>query len=100
MFFCYCPIGQFYFSYILDFQSVKVRNQAYLMAFGEHLKELIRSKKKTPEDVAAIGNIETKQVYRALNAERSITISTLFAIAKGLEVHPKKLLEFEFPNVD
>ena len=54
------------------------------------------AKKKTPEDVAALGNIETKQVYRAINGEHSTTLSVLYAIAKGLEVHPKKLLDFEF----
>lgn len=75
---------------------MKVRNQEYLVAFGNNLKILIANKKKTPEEVAALGNIETKQVYRAINAEQNITISTLLALAKGLEVTPKKLLDFDF----
>ena len=75
---------------------MKVRNQEYLVAFGDNLKNLIANKKKTPEEVAALGNIETKQVYRAINAEQNITLSTLIAIAKGLEITPKKLLDFEF----
>lgn len=79
---------------------MKVRNQKYLNAFGENLKKLIIIRKKTPEHIAAIGNIETKQVYRAINAENSISLSTLAAIAKGLEVHPKKLLDFEFDFSD
>lgn len=79
---------------------MKVRNQEYLVALGNNLKTLIANKKKTPEEVAALGNIETKQVYRAINAEQNITISTLIAIAKGLEVHPKKLLDFEFDFED
>lgn len=79
---------------------MKVRNQPYLNAFGENLKKLIDNKKKTPEHVAALGNIETKQVYRAINGEHSISLSMLVAIAKGLEVHPKKLLDFEFEFSD
>jgi DNA-binding Xre family transcriptional regulator len=75
---------------------VKVRNQEYLNAFGVNLKKLIVAKKKTPEEVAAIGRIETKQVYRVMNGEHSTTLSVIAAIAKGLEVHPKKLLDFEF----
>lgn len=75
---------------------MKVRNQPYLDAFGENLKKLIDSKKKTPEHIAALGNIETKQVYRAINGEHSISLSMLAAIAKGLGVAPKKLLDFEF----
>ncbi|MGN6268175.1 MAG: helix-turn-helix domain-containing protein [Ginsengibacter sp.] len=75
---------------------MKVRNQEYLNAFGENLKRLIENKKKTPEHVAALGNIETKQVYRAINGEHSISLSMIAAIAKGLGVPPKKLLDFEF----
>ena len=79
---------------------MKVRNQEYLDAFGNNLKALIEIKKKTPEDVAALGNIETKQVYRAINAERSLTLSSIVAIAKGLEVPPKKLFDFDFDFKD
>ena len=79
---------------------MKVRNQEYLDAFGNNLKALIASKKKTPEDVAALGHIETKQVYRAINAERSLTLSSIVAIAKGLEVPPKKLFDFDFDFKD
>lgn len=50
----------------------------------------------TPEDVAVHGNIETKQVYRVINGEHSATLSIIVAIAKGLEVHPKILLDFDF----
>jgi len=75
---------------------MNVRNQRYLEAFGLNLKSLMKARKKTPEDIAALGNIETKQVYRAINGEHSTTLSVLYAIAKGLEMHPKKLLDFEF----
>ncbi len=78
------------------FQLMKVRNQAYLLAFGKNLKKLMVTLDKTPEDIAALGNIETKQVYRAINGEHSTTLSVLFAIAKGLEVHPKELFDFDF----
>ena len=75
---------------------MKVRNQKYLTAFGKNLKELIESKNKTPEEVAAIGRIETKQVYRVINGEHSTTLSIIYAIAKGLEVKPIELFGFEY----
>lgn len=75
---------------------MKVRNQKYLDAFGKNLKRLLELKKMTPEDVAVHGNIETKQVYRVINGEHSATLSIIVAIAKGLEVHPKILLDFDF----
>jgi transcriptional regulator with XRE-family HTH domain len=75
---------------------VKVRNQKYLNAFGDNLKRLLASKKKSIEDVAALGEIEPKQVYRVINGEHSATLSVIVAIAKGLEIHPKKLFDFDF----
>lgn len=75
---------------------MKVRNQKYLNAFGKHLAQQLEKKGKTPEEVAAHANIETKQVYRVLNGEHSATISITYAIAKGLGVHPKSLFDFDF----
>jgi transcriptional regulator with XRE-family HTH domain len=75
---------------------VKDRNQPYLDAFGEHLKKLMDSKGLTPDDIAAGGRIEPKQVYRVINAEHSATLTILYSIAKGLEVHPRNLFDFEF----
>lgn len=76
------------------------RNKAYLIAFGKNLRTLIDEKGVTPEDVAAIGNIETKNVYRAINGEHSTGLSILYSIAKGLEVDPKVLFDFSFKDED
>jgi transcriptional regulator with XRE-family HTH domain len=77
---------------------VKVRNQKYLNAFGANLAQLLKDRKKTPEEVAALANIETKQVYRVINGEHSASISITFAISKGLEIHHKTLFDFEFSD--
>lgn len=50
----------------------------------------------SPEDVAAHGEIEPKQVYRVRNAEHSATLSVIYAIAKGLGLHPKELFDFDY----
>jgi len=75
---------------------VKVRNQKYLNAFGNHLAQLLKQKGKTPEEVAAHAGIETKQVYRVINGEHSASISIIYAIAKGLGLPPKSLFDFDF----
>ena len=77
---------------------MKVRNQKYLDAFGAHLAKLLQEKGKTPEEVAAHANIETKQVYRVINGEHSATISITYAIAKGLEIHHMELFNFTFKD--
>ncbi|MEI3800520.1 MULTISPECIES: helix-turn-helix domain-containing protein [unclassified Chitinophaga] len=75
---------------------MKTKNQAYISAFGQNFKKLLESKKKTPEEVAAHGNIETKQVYRVINGEHAATLSVIYALAKGLDVPPKELFDFSF----
>ncbi|OJW80274.1 MAG: hypothetical protein BGO69_05430 [Bacteroidetes bacterium 46-16] len=75
---------------------MKGRDQQYLKAFGKHLDELIKAKGMTPEEVAAIGNLETKQIYRVKNGEHSPTLATIISIAEGLHVHPKELFDFNF----
>ena len=75
---------------------VVAKNEKYLIAFGQNLKNLIEKKGLSPEALAAYARIETKQVYRIINGEHSTGISTIFSIAEGLEVHPKVLFDFEF----
>jgi transcriptional regulator with XRE-family HTH domain len=79
---------------------MKLRERGYIKAFGRNLRQLIISKGKTPEEVAAHGDIETKQVYRVINGEHSTTLSIIIAIAKGLEIHPKELFDFDYTFKD
>jgi hypothetical protein len=58
----------------------------------------MESKKMTPEELAAYSRIETKQVYRIINGEHSTTLSTIYSLSKGMELHPKKLFDFEFED--
>ena len=46
--------------------------------------------------VASLGKLEPKQVYRVLNGEHAASMGTIIAIAKGLEIHPKELFDFDF----
>jgi transcriptional regulator with XRE-family HTH domain len=75
---------------------VKIRNEAYQIAFGENLKRIRNSKKISREKLAAEAGIEPKQVYRIEVGENSPTLATIVAVAAALGVHPKKLFEFEF----
>ncbi|WP_300100037.1 hypothetical protein [Flavobacterium sp.] len=46
--------------------------------------------------VASIGKIEPKGVYRVLNGEHGASLGTIISLAKGLEIEPKELFDFEF----
>ncbi|TWF33692.1 Xre family transcriptional regulator [Chitinophaga polysaccharea] len=73
-----------------------VRNQAYIDAFGKHVKQLRNAKKLSRETVAAYAEIEVMQVYRIETGKINTTISTLLALSKALEVAPHELLNFKF----
>lgn len=74
----------------------KIRNQAFITAFGENLKKLRTNKKLSRETLSAYAGIEVMQIYRIETGKVNTTISTLLVLANGLEVSPKKLLEFDF----
>ena len=72
-----------------------VRNQEYLIAFGNHLRKLRKSKGLTIEQLALKANIEYRQVADIERAIINTTISTIHAIAKALEIHEKELFDFD-----
>jgi transcriptional regulator with XRE-family HTH domain len=75
---------------------VKERNKEYVIAFGLNLKRIMEEKGLSPEDVAIQAELEPKQVYRVRNGEHSATLSVVYAIASGLNIHPKELFDFDF----
>lgn len=82
---------------MLFFGFVKrVRNTEYMISFGNNLKRLRLLKKLSRETLAAYADIETMQIYRIETGKINTTISTVLALAKGLEIPPKKLFDFNF----
>ena len=76
---------------------VKEWRIAYRKKFSEHLRKLIDESDRDIATIASIGNIETKAIYRVLADENEPKITTLLPIAKGLDIHPMELYNFEFP---
>ncbi len=68
----------------------------YYIAFGENLEYLLKKHKTDVMNVASIGKIEPKQIYRVLNGEHGASMKTILALAKGLEIEPKELFDFDF----
>ncbi|MBY0485753.1 MAG: helix-turn-helix domain-containing protein [Flavobacteriaceae bacterium] len=75
---------------------MKNDNKKYYKKFGENLQNLIEKQGKDVMTIASVGNIEQKQVYRVLNGEHGANLKTIIAIAKGLDIHPKELFDFQF----
>lgn len=79
---------------------MKDARKRYEIMFGNHLRTLLEIYNKDVFTIAAHGSLEPKQVYRVINAEHSPSLGVIFAIAKGLDIHPKILFDFDFETDD
>ena len=74
--------------------QVRERNQDNLKAFGEHLRKLRESKGLSQEELAYRAQIAYSSINKIENGKLNSTISTLFDLAKGLQVEKHELLTF------
>jgi transcriptional regulator with XRE-family HTH domain len=75
-----------------------LRNEKYLLAFGENLKRLRKAKGMSQEKLALATEVDYQQIYRIEHGKINTTISTILSIARALNVHPKELLNFDFKD--
>ncbi len=72
-----------------------LRDEDFLKAFGKHLKKIRNSKKITQAELAFTCEMEISQISRMERGLINTSISNLFLIAQVLNIHPRKLLDFE-----
>jgi transcriptional regulator with XRE-family HTH domain len=75
---------------------IKVYNQPYLKAFGENLRKVREKKDYSQRKLAELAGINFTQIGKIERGEINTTLSTVYAIAKALEIQPAKLLVFDF----
>jgi transcriptional regulator with XRE-family HTH domain len=72
----------------------RVKNQEFIIAFGKHLRSVRKSKNISMEKLAHEAGIEYSQVSDIELGKINTTISTVYTIAKALDVESKLLFEF------
>jgi len=77
-----------------------LRNEQYITAFAANLRQLRINKELTLNEIYRRAKMELSSVERIEKRQSNVTISTLFALAKALELHPKELLDFDFKEED
>ena len=65
-------------------------------AFGENLQKIRTSKRKSLLELSYNCSIDESKISKIEHGKFDIKMSTIFELAKGLEIHPKKLMDFEF----
>ena len=76
----------------------KVRNEPYLKAFGNNLRQIRKKRGFSMEKLALNAGIEYSQVSDIEHGNINTTISTIHAIAKALEIPEKELFDFVVNN--
>lgn len=63
--------------------------------FGENLRKLRENKKLSLLKLSYNCSIDESKISKIEHGKHNVTIATIFELAKGLEIHPKKLLDFD-----
>ena len=75
----------------------KKRDQNRLTKIGERIRYVRENIAKISQDKLVSNCDVTKGNLSMIeNGRKDFTITTLLEIAKGMEVHPKRLLDFDF----
>lgn len=73
-----------------------MKNEAYILEFGEHLKKLRKSKKYSQQYLADISEVHLKTIQRIERNKLNPTLDMLYSIAQGFNISVSKLLDFPF----
>ena len=73
------------------------RNEAYLKAFGEHLRKVRKRQGMTMIELAFEADVEYSQIAKIERGLLNTTISTVLILSQALGVKPADLLQFGFP---
>jgi transcriptional regulator with XRE-family HTH domain len=63
--------------------------------FGSHLKMIREERNLSLRSLAAKCDLDDSQISKIENGKTNIQLSTIFELAKGLDVEPKALLDFK-----
>lgn len=73
----------------------KVNNKMNVR-FGEHLQSVRQSKGLSLRDMAELCGLDNSNISKIEHGKFDIQLSTITELAKGLGVHPRELLNYDF----
>lgn len=66
--------------------------------FGKNLQKIRLSKDLSLLDLSYNCSLDDSNISKIEQGKKNITLATIVELAKGLEIHPKKLLDFDTEN--
>ncbi|GAA4202570.1 hypothetical protein GCM10022289_17520 [Pedobacter jeongneungensis] len=73
---------------------IKKEGSAIQNNFGFNLKKIRNSKGLSLRAMARNCDIDDSNISKIENGKFDVQLSTIFELAKGLDIHPKDLLDF------
>lgn len=77
-------------------QTQKKVNNKMNIRFGEHLKSVREGKGLSLRRLADLCDLDNSNISKIEHGKFDIQLSTIIELAKGLSVHPKELLDYNF----
>lgn len=68
----------------------------FQLLFGERIKQFRKLKKLSLRQLSQRCNLDYSDIAKYEKGEVNIQLSTVLELAKGLEIHPKELFDFDF----
>ena len=72
----------------------KTRDEGILEVFGRNLQSIRESKGISLRNLESLTDVDFSEIHRIEKGKRNPTLTILLALAKGLGVEPKDLLDF------
>ena len=63
-----------------------------LIAFGSNLRQLRKERQLTLLDLEVASGVNQGDISRIENGKKNLNLTTFIKLAKGLDIHPSKLL--------
>jgi transcriptional regulator with XRE-family HTH domain len=77
-----------------------LRDKEGLIAFGKRIKEVRKEKRFSQEELAYATGLALSQIGRMERGEINVGLSTVFIIARILNVELSYLFDFTLPSLD
>ncbi len=79
---------------------IKVKNEIYIKALGKRIQKLRRDAGISQEELSNISEVSLAQITRIERGTINPTVSTIYALSKGLGIKTNKIYDFEISDSD
>lgn len=77
-------------------QTQKKINSKMNVRFGEHLHAVRKDKGLSLREMGKLCSLDNSNISKIEHGKYDIQLSTIVELAKGLGVHPRELLDYDF----